>query len=263
MMFATEHVLMCLDDLAKDTTDPNIQLDEVEIQKGFLQLARSLDFLHESNRVHTNLNGKSVLVNAKGDWKLAGCGFLKNLDETESRHSNALEDLEDDLPELMKRNLDYVDPSFAFDCVLEPANDMFSLGVLLFMTLHHGSTPYYTHGSMNALRKNAEQIPSKLRTAQWSSLGADVQGLLQPLDTDILENLVSKHGTRYTAKEFQKLPYFNNVIVSSLKFLERDSFAGCVRSEKIQFLRGLPKVLPQFSKNMLRRKLLPCVRIWF
>lgn len=80
-------------------------------------------------------------------------------------------------------------------------------------------------------------------------------------DTDILVNLISRNTSRYTASEFQKLPYFNNEIVSTLKFLERDSFSGFMRSEKIQFLRGLPKVLPQFSRTLLRRKLLPSVCI--
>ena len=176
VMFATEQIVMCLDELAKNTTDPHIQLDEVEIQKCFLQLARSLDFLHCSKQVHTNLNGKSVLINAKGDWKLGGCGFLTNLNEGESRQIDVTDALEDDLPDYMKRNLDYLDPLCVFDGLVGTTNDMFALGVLLFMTLHHGVTPYQTHGSMNALRAYADHLPSKIRTTQFSSLGSDVQG---------------------------------------------------------------------------------------
>ncbi|WFD27258.1 Protein kinase domain-containing protein ppk32 [Malassezia nana] len=174
-MFATEQILMSLDDLVQDTTDPNIQLDEVEIQKGFLQLARSLEFLHDSNLVHTNLNGKSVLINGKGDWKLSGFGFMVNLNEAESQQ--AQEDLEDQLPDAMKRNLDYIDPLYALEAQVKPTNDMFSLGILLFMALHHGATPYQTYGSMNALRAYYEQISSKIRSAQWNMLDSDVQGM--------------------------------------------------------------------------------------
>lgn len=176
-MFATEQIIMCLDDLAKDSTDSNIHLDEVEIQKGFLQLAKSLDFLHDSKRVHTNLNGKSVLINGKGDWKLGGCGFLMNLNEGESGRSDVPSDFEDDLPEYMKRNLDYVDPLYIFDGQIGPTNDMFSLGILFFMAFHHGATPYQAHGSMNALRAYTQQLPQKIRTAQWASLGSDVQSM--------------------------------------------------------------------------------------
>ena len=51
---------------------------------------------------------------------------------------------------------------------------------------------------------------------------------------------------RYDAKTFQTLPYFKNLLVSVLKFMERDSFAARTKEEKCQFLRGLLKVLPQF-----------------
>lgn len=166
---------MSLDDLVQDTTDPNSLLDEVEIQKGFLQLARSLEFLHDSNLVHTNLNGKSVLVNGKGDWKLSGFGFMTNLNEAESQQFQ--EDLEDELPDTMKRNLDYIDPLYALEGQVKPTNDMFSLGILLFMALHHGTTPYQTYGSMNALRAYSEQISSKIRSARWNMLDSDVQGM--------------------------------------------------------------------------------------
>lgn len=64
---------------------------------------------------------------------------------------------------------------------------------------------------------------------------------------------------RYDAKTFQTLPYFKNLLVSVLKFMERDSFAARTKEEKCQFLRGLLKVLPQFSAPLQRRKVLPSV----
>lgn len=43
-----------------------IEIDELEIQKGLLQLGKALEFLHESaNLIHMNLTPEAVMVNAK------------------------------------------------------------------------------------------------------------------------------------------------------------------------------------------------------
>lgn len=47
-------------------TSGEIDLDEVEIQKGTLQIARALTFLHQQARmVHLNLSPDAILINAK------------------------------------------------------------------------------------------------------------------------------------------------------------------------------------------------------
>lgn len=51
---------------AESGGDGQVDLDEVEIQKGTLQIARGLNFLHTQARmVHLNLSPESILVNAK------------------------------------------------------------------------------------------------------------------------------------------------------------------------------------------------------
>lgn len=50
---------------AAETTN-EIDLDEVEIQKGTLQIARALTFLHQQAKlVHLNLSPDAILINAK------------------------------------------------------------------------------------------------------------------------------------------------------------------------------------------------------
>jgi SCY1-like protein 2 len=56
------------------------------------------------------------------------------------------------------------------------------------------------------------------------------------------------------AKEFQQSQYFDNVLVSTIRFLE--SLPTKNANEKSQFLRGLPRVLPDFPASVLERKLL-------
>lgn len=51
----------------------DLELDEVEIQKGLSQLAKGLQFLHESAKlVHGNLTPEAVVINAK----VSSCSLL-------------------------------------------------------------------------------------------------------------------------------------------------------------------------------------------
>ena len=46
-----------------------VDLDEVEIQKGTLQIAKGLAFLHQQARmVHLNLTPDAILINSKVRW---------------------------------------------------------------------------------------------------------------------------------------------------------------------------------------------------
>lgn len=60
-----------------------------------------------------------------------------------------------------------------------------------------------------------------------------------------------------TAKEFQQSPYFDNILISTIRFLE--SLPAKSPNEKAQFMRGLVKVLPSFPKSVLEKKLLPAL----
>lgn len=42
-----------------------VELDEIEIQKGLLQVARGLEFLHSAKLVHGNLTSDAIMINAK------------------------------------------------------------------------------------------------------------------------------------------------------------------------------------------------------
>ncbi|WFD06664.1 Protein kinase domain-containing protein ppk32 [Malassezia vespertilionis] len=246
IIFATEHVVGSLATSITESSNPNHHLDEVETQKGLLQLARGLEFLHSSSRIHTNLTPESVVINAKGDWKLGGVGFVTNLSENRW----ALADDEDGLPQQLQRNLNYMDPVYVFRHKVESANDMYSLGVLLYAIFHNGATPYNTHGNISTLRSYADRLSERIHSHKWSELPTDVQNML--------DNLISLNDEqRYTASAFQSLPFFNSILVSVLKFMERDNFTARPRQEKVQFLRGLHKMLPRFSAVLQRRKLLP------
>lgn len=57
-----------------------LDLDEVEIQKGSLQLARGLGFLHnQAKMVHLNLGLEAVVINAKVRYHLYLMGWTKEI----------------------------------------------------------------------------------------------------------------------------------------------------------------------------------------
>jgi SCY1-like protein 2 len=48
------------------SNDSSNELDEIEIQKGLIQIGKALQFLHESAKlVHSNLTPEAIVVNAK------------------------------------------------------------------------------------------------------------------------------------------------------------------------------------------------------
>ena len=105
-----------------------VDLDEVEIQKGVLQIARGLGFLHgPAKSVHRNLTPQAILINAKvsyllqscwrerisadpqGDWKLSGLGLttpLQKPDGSPTRYEYP--EIDHRLPGEIQWKLDYL-----------------------------------------------------------------------------------------------------------------------------------------------------------
>lgn len=59
------------------------------------------------------------------------------------------------------------------------------------------------------------------------------------------------------AREFQQSQFFDNILVSSIRFL--DALPAKTPNEKTQFMRGLPKILDHFPKSVLDKKVLPAL----
>lgn len=258
LTFATEPVVASLQQavVASESAgraSAEVALDEVEIQKGLLQVARGLEFLHGAGMVHGNLDSHSICINAKGDWKLCGFGFLTPLklpDGSPTPYSHP--DYDPSLPPSLSVNFDYLAPEYALDEKREPSNDMYALGCVVYAVHSKGEPPFRNRNSIANLRSNADSLSTMPNGPEWRRLGNNV--------IELLSSLLTRYpGSRLTAQSFQRAGYFNNILVSTLKFLERESFSGRTKEERIQFLKGLLNVLPQFSDRLLRRKVLPAV----
>ncbi|OTA38229.1 hypothetical protein BTJ68_01579 [Hortaea werneckii EXF-2000] len=227
-----------------------LEVDELEIQKGLLQLGKGLEFLHESaGLVHANLTPESILINAKGDWKIAGLAFCGPHESSTSASSmppiSLHEVLSHDprLPRNVQLDIDYTSPDFVLDNHLTSSADMFSLGLLIHLQTHlqqllHDPDP-------------TQQLPRPTSNSNTNPFPPK-------LATDLLPRLITRRpAQRLTAREFQEAAYFDNILVSTIRFL--DALPAKTPQEKAAFMRGLPRIMPQFPKSVLEKKVLPAL----
>ena len=160
------------------------------------------------------------------------------------------------LPKYVQLNIDYTSPDFVMDGNVTPAADMFSLG-LLIIALYNSPhrSPLEFNGSTSSYKRafsSSSSVPNKNNNFMSS----------QPLPRDVMNGVLDRLITRrpaqrLDAKEFQQAGYFDNILVSTIRFL--DSLPAKTPSEKSQFMRGLPRILNQFPKSVLEKKILPAL----
>ncbi|PSR71142.1 hypothetical protein PHLCEN_2v12988 [Hermanssonia centrifuga] len=249
LIFATEPVLSSLHLSIPGSLQysPLVELDEVEIQKGILQLCKGLIFLHTSARlIHTNITPESVLINSSGDWKIAGLGLTIPLTGPDGHPSRwEFPTFDGRVPPYTQRSFDYIAPEYALDEVLDPASDMYSLGCLMYAVHCKGVPPFKNHGSLGGVRDNA---------------GKPLVGM-DRLDPDlrvVLNSLITRHPhSRPSPSTLPSDAFFSSLPISTLNFLDRSNFAAKSREEKISFMKGLTSVLERFSEGLRTRKILP------
>ncbi|KAG6113551.1 hypothetical protein E4U31_000426 [Claviceps sp. LM219 group G6] len=234
-----------------------LEIDELEIQKGLLQVSQALEFLHENaGLVHGNLTPDA------SDWKLSGLSFCTPADGSTKPTSiqgislGEVLNIDPRLPKFVQLNLDFTSPDFVMDSNLTSAADMFSLGLLsiaLYNSPH--KSPLECHGSLSSFKR----LFSSSSTVPSSSNGfLSSRPLPKELVHHVLPRLITRRpAQRMSAREFQQSEYFDNVLVSTIRFL--DSFPAKTSSEKSQFMRGLNKVLPSFPKSVMEKKILPAL----
>ncbi|KAL4801309.1 hypothetical protein BDV18DRAFT_86694 [Aspergillus unguis] len=238
----------------------DLEIDELEIQKGLLQVAKGLEFLHESaGLVHGNLNPDAIFINAKSDWKISGLGFAGPSDSSNAKTTLsplALSEVlyqDPRLPSSVQLNLDYTSPDFALDSNVNPSADLFSLGLIIIALYNSPHTsPLKSHGSLDSFKR---LLTSPSTTPSQSNNFLCSGTVPKDILAHVLPRLITRRAAqRLTAREFQQSQYFDNILVSTIRFLE--SLPAKNANEKAQFLRGLQRVLPEFPVSVLERKLL-------
>lgn len=139
---------------------------------------------------------------------------------------------------------------------ITPAADMFSLGMLIIALYNSPhKSPLDFNGSSSSYKRafsSSSSVPNKNNNFMSS----------QPLPRDVvngvLDRLITRRpAQRIDAREFQQAQYFDNILVSTIRFL--DSLPAKTPNEKSQFMRGLPRILNQFPRSVLDKKILPAL----
>lgn len=239
-----------------------VEIDELEIQKGLLQIGKGLEFLHESaGLVHANLTPDAIFLNAKSDWKLSGLGFSTPTDQSSSGSAPTLmlsEALNYDarLPRSVQLDVDYASPDLIMDNNINFAADLFSLGLIiiaLFNSPHR--SPISTNYSVSTYKR---LLASPSTTPTQSNNYLSTRPIPKDIVSSVLPRLITRRpAQRFSAREFQQAQYFDSILVSTIRFL--DSLPAKTPAEKSQFMRGLPRILPQFPKSVLEKKVLPAL----
>ena len=240
----------------------DVEIDELEIQKGLLQISKALEFLHENaGLVHGNLTPDAIYINAKSDWKVSGLSFLSPPDNSDKSTSvtpvslHEILNVDPRLPRSVQLNLDYASPDFVLDTNLNVSADMFSLG-LLIVALYNSphESPLHANSSLSTYKRlfaSSSTIPSN--NNNWLS-SRPVPKDLNP----VLPRLITRRpAQRMNAREFQQSGYFDNILVSTIRFL--DALPEKTPTEKGAFLRGLSRVIPSFPKSVMEKKVLPAL----
>ena len=160
------------------------------------------------------------------------------------------------LPRSIQLDLDYTSPDFALDSTISSSADMFSLGLLLLALYNSPHTsPLKTNSNLSTYKK---LFTSSSTTPSSSNNFLSSRPLPKDLVSGVLPRLITRRpAQRMNAREFQQSQFFDNILVSSIRFL--DALPAKTPNEKLQFMRGLPKILEQFPKSVLDKKVLPAL----
>lgn len=248
MRFVTEPLSSCLQHMI-DVNSSSVgsseldagELDELVIQKGMLQLAEGLNFLHTAaGLVHLDIQPSSVLINVKGDWKLFGLGFVENYRDGPNEYF--IPRFDPRLPSYIQINLDYSAPELVIEHKLGTSNDIFSLGCLI-LALFTFRPPMRTDNNPNSYKQ------------QFASINVNDQRIPQYF-RGMLNQLVGRNPSqRATIEQFKNSPLFDNILIRTINFL--DDFPAKLPAEQQAFMNGFSKMIDQFPKSILQRKILP------
>ncbi|KAG0495015.1 hypothetical protein HPP92_006009 [Vanilla planifolia] len=117
-----------------------MEMGLLEVKHGLLQIAESLDFLHNNaHLIHRAISPETVFITSSGAWKLGGFGFAIPVDQASSGLTSALTfhypeyDVEDSILPLQP-SLNYTAPELvrSKSNTVGCAADIFSFGCLVY-----------------------------------------------------------------------------------------------------------------------------------
>ncbi|KAK8691840.1 hypothetical protein V6N13_075335 [Hibiscus sabdariffa] len=229
-----------------------MEIGLLEVKHGLLQIAETLDFLHNNARlIHCAISPENVLITSHGAWKLGGFGFAISKDQASSDLANVPAfhyseyDTEDSVIPLQP-SLNYTAPELVRSKASSVgcSSDIFSFGCLAYHLIArkplfdcHNNVKMY----MNTL--------TYLSNEAFSSIPPE-------LIHDLQRMLSANESIRPAALDFTGSPFLrDDTRLRALRFLdhmlERDN------RQKSEFLKALSDMWKDFDSRVLQYKVLP------
>lgn len=236
-----------------------VGLVEFELACGFMHIGEALSFLHrEGRRVHMTIGPQSVFITPTGNWKLAGLGFSRVVENQVKCRS---EYYSGSVPESKKNvPLLYVDPPLEYcapELVTEPREfnthaDMFSLGLLVYemfkAPLSDGTRGCILESRDRNQMTHGYKVQSLHPISFPSSVPVGLHNTIRSLLAIVPEQ-------RPEARAFLASPFFNAGPVKDLRSLQ--TLVELEPSEQAKYLDTLKDKIKDFSPRILRDMVLP------
>lgn len=258
LAFATEPVFASLANVLGQTVNmpqpANIsdhKLFDIEIKYGLLQVGEGLAFLHNDMKLlHRNICPESVIINQQGAWKIFGFDFcILNTSPPNSPPNYPYDGYNPTMPNVSQPTLDYMAPECILNQSHSTASDIFSLGMLAY-ALHS------VGGQIIGPAKDVQQFRS--RASLLKNLNNNkLQCLPELLREYVKLTLNVAPEVRPDAHQFSKIPYFDDVGVKTLTYL--DSLLQWDNLQKSQFYKGLPEALTKLPHRVQIQRVLSCL----
>ncbi|KAH9310107.1 hypothetical protein KI387_038018, partial [Taxus chinensis] len=229
-----------------------LEMGQLEIKHGLLQLAESLGFLHNNARmIHRAISPETVFITYSGAWKLGGFGFAVAADQV-SGDLNGVQPFHypeydaEDVVVPLQPSLNYTAPELVRSKIsnVSCSSDVFSLGCIAYHLI--------ARRPLLDCNNNARTYTSKITYLSHENFSNIPLELLQ----DIRQMLSADELSRPTALDFTGSSFFrDDTRLRALRFLdhmlERDNM------QKSEFLKALSGMWKDFDSRVLRYKVLP------
>ncbi|XP_060840566.1 SCY1-like protein 2 isoform X1 [Rhopalosiphum padi] len=234
--------------LSKSLQDYN--LFDIDIKYGLMQLGQGLAFLHnDAKLLHHNLCPENVVINEQGAWKIFGFDFCsQSINPVDPNPTWPSWEYKVDVHPWAQPTLDYLAPESGCDHIQIKANDMYSLGVLIFAIYNKGNAPLQSNHEWSTYKRNLQEM--KYNTPKISTVDAALRDPVRLLLSFRPEDRPDEH-------EFLKIEYFNDVGVKTLNYL--DSLFQWDNLQKSQFYKGLPQIMEKLPHRICLKRILPCL----
>jgi len=161
----------CLTDVLEQFN--TVKLSESQVAYVCERTLRALSFIHDNHRIHRDIKSDNVLINSRGDVKLADFGYAAQLTQDKQKRNTVVGTPYWMAPELIRGN-DY-----------GIKVDIWSLGIML-MEMLEGNPPYMQFPPLRALFLiTTKGIPPLQNSEKWSLECRDFYSRCLEKDVDL------------------------------------------------------------------------------